>query len=155
MQEASTAEDLIQGGCSTAGRELWGLLQIVWAWPSSAAAFLVSPGNCGPSPLPFPIPLRCSGSGLRALSLLSYSSEGSLLSRAENLPSWSSISQHASLCESFKNAQLSQCTHSGSTWGLHSQLMCLCLLGPMALEVHFISSVYISLSLNRVKAYCH
>lgn len=86
---------------------------------------------------------------------LYYSSEGSLLSRAENLPSCSSISQHASLCESFKNAQLSQCPHWGSMWVLHSHSMCLCLQGPMALEVHFICSVYISLSLNRVKAYCH
>lgn len=34
----------------------------------------------------------------------------------------------------FQNAQLSQCTHWGSMWVLHSQLMCLCLRVPWPLR---------------------
>lgn len=38
---------------------------------------------------------------------------------------------------------------------IYSKSMCRCLQGPMTLEVYFINSVYISVSLNRVKAYHH
>lgn len=85
---------------------------------------------------------------------LNYSSEGSLLSRAQNLPSQSAISQHAALCRSFRNAQLRQCTRSGGVSASHTISRC-SLQGPTALKVHFISSVYISVPLDRVKAYHH
>lgn len=102
--------------------QLWGLLQTLqccsslhdpghgtWHCPAAPTA----PGGCGPSlhsyfPLPGRERVRDTVLGLHC------SSEVSLLSRAENLPSWSSISQRASLWESFKNAQLSRCPHSGS-----------------------------------------
>lgn len=37
----------------------------------------------------------------------------------------------------------------------YSKSMYRCLQGPMALEVYFTNAVYISVSLNRVKAYHH
>lgn len=81
-----------------------------------AAAFLVSLGNCGSSPVAISHSSVMLREWVKGIAFaLYYSSEGSLLSRAENLPPWSSISQHTSLSESFKNAQLSQCTHWGST----------------------------------------
>lgn len=105
-----TAEPLMPGGCCTAGSS--GGCSNCRSRALQCCSSPAVPGELCLLSIAISHPSVMLREWVKGTVLaLCYSSEGSLLSRAENLPSWSSISQQGSLCESFKQAQLSQCTH--------------------------------------------